>query len=352
MSSSGNRPPARRSTNVDTGILSTVPPTIDPNLKLARTREGIVGIDHQMVSNIHATVDYIYRYYDQTVATYALPQSGLPDRAAAIAQVAAASALWVPTTIIDPNTGISSALLHLPGRDVHVCRHSARTPKGNTSFTTNANTYNTYQGIQLTIAKRLSNRWQGNLSYTWNDYGPSRRLARTARAARLSATPAQHQGGSLVQFTSGYTNNTPLYAVKAYASLDMAWGIQAGMNLQIQDGDVRTPDHQRAGRGAQRHQRQPGQHHDVQHADLRCKRHASPAARKLVDLNVRKGFRFGKQDLILTLDAFNVFNTGTTLGFSSNNTSLNGQNGTLNSFNSISSIVPPRVFRFDASFRF
>lgn len=56
-------------------------------------------------------------------------------------------------------------------------------------------------------------------------------------------------------------------------------------------------------------------------------------------------FHGGKNRLKLMLDAFNVFNVNTILGFSSNNRSAS-------TFSSPNSIVPPRVFHIGASISF
>jgi hypothetical protein len=63
-------------------------------------------------------------------------------------------------------------------------------------------------------------------------------------------------------------------------------------------------------------------------------------------------FRGGVNRLKLTMDTFNIFNTATVLGYSSNNASNALAVGGSGSFNSPSSIVPPRVIRFGVSFTF
>ena len=70
-------------------------------------------------------------------------------------------------------------------------------------------------------------------------------------------------------------------------------------------------------------------------------------ATKLLDLSAQKviNFRGGKNRVKLMLDCFNVFNSNTILGYSSNNRSSS-------LFSSPSSLVPPRVFRVGASVSF
>ena len=67
----------------------------------------------------------------------------------------------------------------------------------------------------------------------------------------------------------------------------------------------------------------------------------------LVDIGITKTFSFrgGINRLKLTMDTFNVFNISTVLGYSSNNKSSTN-------FTAPSTIVPPRVIRFGATFTF
>jgi len=220
------------------------------------------------------------------------------------------------------------------------------TASGVTTFTTTSPTYQTYKGIQVAVDKRLSHKWQANLSYTWNDY----RAYTPPGTFSTTSTATGNPTG--VQFTNGFTNNTPRYAIKAYGSVQLPWALQAGMNLNIQDGAVRTLSIN--GPGTVASGIAGNNASTVTYSTLTFQNSGLTRypATKLVDVNVRRAFRFGRQELQITLDCFNVFNTATVRSFTSSDVSNNGVNGSVNSFNSISSIVPPRVFRIDARFAF
>ncbi len=51
--------------DVSTGSPVASANTVDPNIKNARTREGIVGIDHELMANFGVGVSYIYRVFDR-----------------------------------------------------------------------------------------------------------------------------------------------------------------------------------------------------------------------------------------------------------------------------------------------
>ncbi len=52
---------------------------VDPSAKIGRTREAIVGIQHELIANLAIGVDYIYRKYDRGTTTYTIGyQPGAP----------------------------------------------------------------------------------------------------------------------------------------------------------------------------------------------------------------------------------------------------------------------------------
>src|SRR4029077_9422271 len=77
-------------------------PNIDPNLQIGRTREEVVGGDHQLAGNLHVSVDYTHRHIDRGSQSYIIGvqpgQPGFP-----------VSNLWVgPFNYTDPATGITA----------------------------------------------------------------------------------------------------------------------------------------------------------------------------------------------------------------------------------------------------
>ena len=206
------------------GVLTGTVPTVDPNLQIGRTREAVVGIDHQLAGNLHASVDYTHRYTDFGSAQYVIgTQPGAPNFPS--------SQNWVgPFNFTDPHTGITAPFFTL-------CA-GCTTPQDN-EITSTTNAYQTYNGVSLTLTKRLSNRWQGNVSFTWNDFRqftpPGAFNTVTGSGSRLIGNPT---GNS---FVDGFTNNTPAYTVKGFGSYELPWyGLLASANWNLNDGNVRT----------------------------------------------------------------------------------------------------------------
>ena len=65
--------------NLNTGVLAPAGNIVDPTAKIGRTREAIVGMQHELIPNLAVGVDYIYRKYDRGTTTYTIGyQPGAP----------------------------------------------------------------------------------------------------------------------------------------------------------------------------------------------------------------------------------------------------------------------------------
>lgn len=316
--------------NFINGVLTVLPPQIDPNLKIGRTREGIVGVDHQLLANLHVSLDYIYRYNDRGSAAYIAAPSG--TAADAIAQIVNATSQWQPQAYTDPNTGISTTYYVL-------CPGCATLTGG--KYTTTSLQYMTYKGAVLTIEKRYSHHWQGSVSYNWSD---PRVFMPVGSFQTTGGNPGTPTG---VVFTNGFTNGTLGWTIKSHGSVELPFGLMAGMNLNIEQGVIRAETI--TGPGAVASGTSSINLSTLAFQDLGTS-HLPPT--KLLDLNIAKTFPLGRARLTLTLSCFNVFNTATPLSYSSNDVSNNGQNGSPASFLSALSLMPPRVFRVDARVTF
>jgi hypothetical protein len=297
-------------------------------------------MDHQLAGNLHASVDFTHRYNDFGSTGYIL---GTQPGTAAFPL----SNLWVgPFNYTDPNTGITAPYF--------VACAGCTIPSGN-SITSTSLQYQTYNGASVTLTKRLSNRWQGNISYTWNDY----RQYEPPGSFSTTGTTAGNPTG--VSFVNGFTNNTPDYTVKAYASVELPWyGLLAALNYNLVEGAVRTESINGPNGGASFADCPPGT------PTAQCTAPAisygtlafEPAgtsrypATNLLDVSVSKNFDFGRQKLTVTFNCFNLLNINSVTSFQSSDLSNNGLNGSFNTFNSITGIVPPRVFRIDLRYAF
>jgi hypothetical protein len=300
--------------NVITGIFLPSGNTVDPSAQIARTREVVAGIQHELISNLAVGVDYIYRKYDRGTRNYSLGyQPGSGNNLASLYTVE------VPWT--DATTGLSTSYFVVPS--------TTEVPSGLATITMTNPNYQTYSGVDLTLNKRFSNRWQANVAVT------------------LQTNPGYNP-------EYGFTNPTGLrfsdgastiarYLIKASGAYQMPWDIMLAGNLNINDGATRSLSI--TGPGTVDN----GSNDDIDYTTLAFEKAGTTRFKptELLDLNAQKviNFRGGKNRLKLTLDAFNVFNTNTILGYSSNNRSSKN-------FTAPNSIVPPRVFRIGASITF
>ena len=53
-----------------TGMFKPAGNTVDPSAQIGRTREVIIGVQHELITNMAVGVDYIYRKYDRGTANY------------------------------------------------------------------------------------------------------------------------------------------------------------------------------------------------------------------------------------------------------------------------------------------
>ena len=84
------------------GVLLPAGNDVDESTKITRTREAIVGFQHELISNFAVGVDYIYRNYDRGTATYPTGYGpGGPNFP--VSQIYTG-----PLTYTDPVTGLSA----------------------------------------------------------------------------------------------------------------------------------------------------------------------------------------------------------------------------------------------------
>jgi hypothetical protein len=321
------------------GVLANTFPTIDPTLQAGRTREGIIGVDRELGRALHATADFVYRVYDLGSQTYISGVGGNGLSTEPGGTGSPADALWTGPFFWS-SVGITAPY--------YVALPNAVFPSGST-ITGTSQQYSTYKGVSLSVSKRLSNRWQGGASYTWND------LRAFTPSGTFVTSSSQAGNPTGIQFTNGFNPSSPRFTVKAYGSWELPrQGLVASMNLNITDGAVRVEVIDGPGQipncppGTAPASCTGG---TVTYTTLTFQPAGSthfPATSQL-DLSIAKTLRFGRTALTLTLDCFNALNAATPVAFLSNDISTNTETPF---FSPASAIVPPRVFRIDARFSF
>jgi hypothetical protein len=327
----GVRPPSGGGGfNRDTGEVQVGLNTVDDSAQIGRTREAIVGMQHELIPNLAVGVDYVYRNYDRGTTTY--PEGLQPGCATSTTMPCVApgypvSAIYtIRNMYTDPVTGLSAPYYTAaPGTIVTT---------GLPTVTMTSQDYETYHGVILQANKRFSDRWQMNTSVT------------------LQTNPFYDQY---------YTNPTgreffhgistlPRYLFKMSGAYAMGWGIMVSGNLNINDGANRTLIIDGPGDDFDTGARTPGgnvieANYDT--LEFQTDGTTRNQAVKLLDLGLSKtfGLRGGRNRLKVMVDAFNILNVNTVTDWESDNRSSID-------FTAPSSIVPPRVIRFGAQFGF
>ena len=323
--------------DLNTGRFAPAGNNVDPSAKLGRTREGVVGFQHELIPNLAVSVDYIYRKYDKGTQSYLIGYqpgtSGFP-----------LTRLYTgPLTYTDPVTGLSAPYYV-------ICDGCSR-PSGVGSIVVTSPNSAIYQGVDISATKRFSNRWQMQTSLTLQKVPQNyQREAPTFGALSGSTTTSSNPTGYEFitgQNPTGQTGVRKLF--KANGSYQFPWDISASANFNVAEGQQRVmvingPGSVYGGVNSS------GAATTISYGTLEFQSRDKSRFKttKLLDLSLYKAIRFrgGKNRLKLTADGFNMFNINTIQGYASNNLSLP------TSVVAPSSIVPPRVFRFGASIQF
>ena len=316
--------PTTSSTRFDlaTGKLNPAGNIVDPSARIARTREAIVGFQHELIQNLAVGVDYIYRKYDRGTTTYTIGyQPGAPGYP--LSQLYSG-----PLFYTDPTTGLVAPYYQF-------CQGCTR-PTGLGSITMTNPEFQVYHGLDFTATKRYSNRWQMQAAVT------------------LQTNPQYFPEGSATflnptgrEFRDGYSTIAK-YNVKLSGSYTLPWDISASANFNSTQGASRTVTIN--GPGATYGGLLPTGaaastiNQNTLELEARGETRLKPV--NLLDLGFQKALKFGtKYQIKLILDAFNVFNVNTVTAFSSGNKSLAG-------YTQPTTIIAPRVFRIGTRIAF
>jgi hypothetical protein len=313
--------------NLTTGQLTPTGNNVDPSAQLKRTREAIVGFQHELIPNLAVGVDAIYRKYDRGTINYVIGfQPGAPGFPI--------QRLYTgPLSYTDPVTGLSAPYYV-------VCDGCSR-PSGVGNITMTSPNYEVYKGVDITATKRFSNRWQMQTALTIQD-NPS----------FIPADSPSFTNPTAREFSDG-VSTIAKYLFKAQGSYQFPWDINASANLNVYQGATRTllingPGQVYGGVNAAGNPTTityGANSNNTIEVFSRDKERFKPT--KVLDLGLQKQFKFrgGKNRVKVMLDGFNVFNVNTIQGYASNNlsatTSVNPN-----------SIIPPRVFRFGGQINF
>jgi hypothetical protein len=197
-----------------TGVLTPAGNIVDPSAKIGRTREAIVGMQHELMTNFAVGVDYIYRKYDRGTANYTI---GYQPGAAGypLSQIYTGPIMWT-----DATTGLSAPYYQ-------ICNGCSR-PSGLGNITMTNPNYQIYHGVDITATKRFSDRWQMQSALTLQtnpQYFPD------GSASFINPTGREFQDG---------VSTIARYIFKAQGAYTFPWEITAAANFNYYEGSTRT----------------------------------------------------------------------------------------------------------------
>jgi hypothetical protein len=322
----------RTFSNVDPenpGAIGETPNRIDPDLKANRTHEAIIGIDRELIPNLAASIAYTWQK-----STDLMPmQTVLPS--------------WYPWV------GVNSATDYALGEQE--CQNGfCATPYVFNSdallrpevtggfYLTNRDDYSwTYNGIEASLTKRLSNKWMGRVSFAWNDVvenvGPG--ASAISNPGPYPTDPKQ-DGGQVVQYGAGTSGKTYYFNAQWQFSANALYELPAGFEvaanvfgrqgfpnpiyLNLDAGDLDGVIYVLA----------EGTQVDTERF---------PSLWDL-DLRLAKNIAFGKARVTLAAEMFNVLNSNTEMN------RINQANSS--SYGRLDEILAPRIVRFGARVSF
>lgn len=296
------------------------PGLVDPNINNDRTREAIVGFDHQLGGNMAVGASYIWRKYDnfnrQDVLGFStadmIPRTLTPT-------CAVAGARCETVTYYDPAFQVPAPFLRANVDD----------------------RFRDFNGFELTFQKRYASRWSASFSYAYNNAVDNWTL-------NSIEDPTVRAGGGFDNLT--FINGSMQYApesagsgignvfqnakwlAKANGSYTLPFEINLAGVYNSRQGFPVTPSVQtpnRANGGGQ----------VLVLLDPLGEERLD--ALQTFDLRVDKSFTFGAVRLRPSMDVFNIGNVNTVLARRRNQSAANA--------NTISGIVAPRVLRFGLS---
>jgi hypothetical protein len=325
----------------------STPDKIDRDMNSPYTDEFIVGLDHELLPNFAIGAAYTYRHISDL--TYRPRLGGACDTS----PTASSCRIIQPEeyTANDPVTsGGYSVFTYSPPADLAEAGNFGRIRTNQPGYAQNFN------GIELTMTKRLSNKWMGRVAFSWNAFkqsydgvvpvnggGGTQGGIGGPGGGRYNGNPTPTDLNSLaddyVAAQSGGSGRatfytTPTWQIYANALVQLPWDVELSGAVFGRQGQI-EPQYVRASAGL----------------DGAFNVLATPTVDALryddvwdLDLRLAKNVRLGPTAVTVSAEAFNLFNGGTTLQrFRQINSDTLGR---------IDEILSPRIVRFGARFSF
>jgi hypothetical protein len=322
----------RSSSNVDPndpGGLAESPNRIDPDMNANRDHEVIVGLDRELMPNLSAGLAYTWRRsYDlmgmQLMLPYWYPWVGLSgsdyERQSPVCENGYCATPWVLNDAALDRADVTGGLYWHNRSD----------------FAWN------YQGVELSVVKRMSDKWMGRVAFSFNDWSEDVGPGATAYSTPTAVlTDPKIDGGVVVSYGAGTSGKVYYMNARWQIAANALYQLPAGFEIAAsafgRDG-YPTPAYALLDLGAL---------DGLQYVLADSTEQDTQRFPSLWDFDLRlaKRLRLGDRvDLILSAEMFNLLNS---------NTEMNR----VNQFDSASylrldEILAPRIVRFGARLTF
>jgi hypothetical protein len=293
--------------------------TVDPNIKNDRTREFIVGLDRQLTTDLAVGASYIWRKYDRFLWDDRV-NFGSEDYIAR---------QFVPNPSTCPaDSRCETITYYEPTRPIPGVQQRANVPDRDRD----------YNGIELVLRKRMSQRWMGTVSFAYNNAVDNWKSAASyedptcivTTLFRTTQCPPSQQYAPQSS-SSGIDNifTNAKWLTKAYGQVALPWEFNLAANFQIRQG---YPYPQAVITGSRANRAGTA---TVLLEPLGQTRFDNFS---ILDFRVDRQFEFGTTRIIPSLDVFNATNGNSVLARRRVQNAANA--------NTVSGIVAPRVIRF------
>jgi hypothetical protein len=325
----------------------STPDKVDRDLKAPRTDELIAGIDHELMPNFAVGAAYTYRHISDL--TYRPHLGGPCDT-----NPTASSCRIVQPQEYTANAPVTSGgytvFTYSPPADLLEAGSFGRLRTNQPGYGQNFN------GLEVTLTKRLSNRWMGRAAFSWNAFkqhydgvavnggGGTQGGIGGPGAGRYNGNPTPTDLNSLtddfVAAQSGGSGRatfytTPTWQFYANALAELPWRLELSGAIFGRQGQIQ-PQYVRASAGLD------GAFNVLASSKVDAVRYSDVWD---LDLRLARSIKLGgSASLTLSAEAFNVLNSGTTLQVFRQINSAD--------FQRIDEILSPRIVRFGARFAF
>jgi hypothetical protein len=297
--------------------------TIDPNYKANRDHEFIAGLDHEVAANFSVGAAYTFRRTNDWPGWN--PRIGMTS--ADYSAVGTFTSGPYSTTLFGPDDDLIEA------------------NGGGRILTNRPDYHSSYNGIELNLIKRLSNKWMARVAFSINSWtehydgpGAIQNPTRTDATNRGTWSGPQVDGGQIAPRSGGSGKGDVFYNARwqlnANGFYQLPKGFEVGANLFARQGYVEPLIFQARAGG-------DGTVRALATAELDDNRYPNLWD---VDARLSKTIKIQRVNLLLSADVFNLLNANTVLALT--------RDLRAGAFGTINEIISPRIMRVGVKFQF